>query len=79
MIGQIAYVIITAGLSYTFAVLAHIRHKRILLAIEQDTSPAFGDLLVEGGLWCASGLFGLLGAMYLAICVSRYWVSYQRT
>lgn len=62
MIGQIAYVSITAGLSYTFAVLALKRRKRITLAIEQDAAPAFRDLLVESGLLFASGLFGLLAA-----------------
>jgi hypothetical protein len=76
VIGQIAYVSITAGLSYTFAVRALKRRERITLAIEQDAAPAFRDLLIEGGLLFASGLFGLLAAFYLAICVSRYWVNY---
>jgi len=76
VIGQIAYVSITAGLSYTFAVLALKRRKLISLAIEQDAAPAFRDLLIEGGFLFASGLFGLLAAFYLAICASRYWVNY---
>ena len=39
MIGQIAFVSITAGLACTFAVFAHFRHKRVLLTVQQDTSP----------------------------------------
>ena len=76
MIGQIAFVSITAGLACTFAVFAHFRHKRVLLTVQQDTSPVFLDLLVEGGLWGASVLFGVSGAMYLAFCASRYSVNY---
>jgi hypothetical protein len=76
VIGQIAFVSITAGLARTFAVLAHFRHKRVLLTVQQDTSPVFLDLLVEGGLWGASVLFGVSGAMYLVFCASRYWLSY---